>query len=68
MVGWLCSLISNSQQNMGLIRQFALPVFFVLFCFVFFIGGEESGWWESQAHPQARGRLLPGTPQLRRWG
>lgn len=55
MVGWLCSLISNSQQNMGLIRQFALPVFcFVLFCF---IGGKESGWWESRAHPQARGRL-----------
>lgn len=24
MVGWVCSLISNSQQNMGLIKQFAL--------------------------------------------
>lgn len=31
MVGWVCSLISNSQQNMGLIRQFAL----LSFC-----------WWE----------------------
>lgn len=24
MVGWVCSLISNSQRNMGLIKQFAL--------------------------------------------
>lgn len=40
MVGWLCSLISNSQQNMGLIRQFALPVFFVLFCFFYRWGGK----------------------------
>lgn len=45
MVGLVCSFISNSQQNMGLIRQFVL----VMFC-----------WWESWAHPRAGGRLLPG--------
>lgn len=56
MVGWVCSLISNSQQNMGLIRQFALLVFFCWW--------EGDGWWESWAHPQARGRLCGG----REWG
>lgn len=52
MVGWRCSLISNTQQNVGLIRQFALLVFSV--------GGKEGSWWESWAHPQAGGRLLQG--------
>lgn len=44
MVGCVCSLISNSQQNMGLIRQFA-------------IGGKA---WGRLGHPGALGQLRQG--------
>lgn len=50
MVGWRCSLISNLQQNVGLIRQFALLVFSV--------GGKEGSWWESP--PTGRGPPAAG--------
>lgn len=55
MVGWVCSLISNSPQNVCLIRQFALLVS---------VGREEGLRGRELAHPQAWGQVLWGSNYL----
>lgn len=51
MVGWVCSLISNSPQNVGLIRQFAS---------LGSVGRKEGRRGGELAHPQAWGQVLFG--------
>lgn len=52
MVGWVCYLISNSPQNVCLIRQFALLG----------VGGRKEGLRGGQlAHPQVQGQVLWGS-------
>lgn len=58
MVGWVCSLISNSPQNVCLIRQFAL---------LGFVGRKEGLRAGQLAHPQAWGQVLWGS-WLSVWG
>lgn len=51
MVGWVCSFISDSPQNVCLIRQFASQGF---------VGRKEGLRGGELAHPQAWGQVLFG--------